>query len=65
MQPLLFPFSSLLPTRSFPLYVTVILELIGLKKPAFRRHFTQMTANVVRLFFKKSARYILYVIRNK
>ena len=33
-------------------FVSVILELMGLKKPAFRRLFTQMTANFVRLVFK-------------
>ena len=40
-------------------FVSVILKLIGPKKPAFQRLFTQMTANFVRLVFKKSARYIL------
>ena len=32
-------------------FVTVILELFGLKKPSFSRLFTQMTANFVRLVF--------------
>ena len=41
-------------------FVTMILELLGLKKPAFWRLFTQMTANFVRLVFKKSARYVYY-----
>ena len=49
-------FSLLLLSFSF---VTVILELLELKKPAFWRLFTQMTANFVRLVFKKSGRYIL------
>ena len=39
-------------------FVTVILELLGLKKPAFWRLFTQMTANFVRLVFKKSVGHI-------
>ena len=42
-------------------FVGVILELIGLKKPAFWRLFTQMTADFVRLVLKKSARYMLDV----
>ena len=41
-------------------FVTMILELLGLKKPAFWRLFTQMTANFFRLVFKKSARYVYY-----
>ena len=41
-------------------FVTMILELLGLKKPAFWRLFTQMTANFFRLVFKKSARYVCY-----
>ena len=52
---LLLSFSSLfLFLLSFS-FVTVILELLGPKKPAFWRLFTQMTANFVRLVFKKSA----------
>ena len=58
MQPLLFslllldlPVALSFSFSSFS-FVTVILELIGLKKPAFWRLFTQMTANVVRLVFK-------------
>ena len=52
---LLFFFSSLfLFLLSFS-FVTVILELLALKKLAFWRLFTQMTANFVRLVFKKSA----------
>ena len=50
-----FPFSSLLWFWSF----------LGLNKPALWRFFTQMTANFVRLVFKKSARYILIIIWNK
>ena len=63
MQPLLFflvvlSFSSLfLFLLSFP-FVTVILEFFALKKPAFRRLFTQMTADFDKLGFKKSVRYI-------
>ena len=34
----------------------VILEILGVKKPAIWSRFTQMTANFVRLVFKKSAR---------
>ena len=70
MQPLLFflfllPFSSLfLFLLSFS-FVTMILELLGLKKPAFWRFFTQMNANFVGLAFKKSARHILMIIWNK
>ena len=45
-------FSPFLP------FVTVILEFFALKKPAFRRLFTQMTADFDRLGFKKSVRYI-------
>ena len=40
----------------------MILELLGLKKHAFWRFFTQMTANFVRLVFKKSARICIYLI---
>ena len=55
---LLLSFSSLfLFLLSFP-FVTVILEFFALKKPAFRRLFTQMTADFDRLSFKKSFRYI-------
>jgi len=36
--------------------------LLGLKKRVFWRFFTQMTANLVRLVFKKSARYISFNI---
>ena len=36
-------------------FVIMILELLGLKKHALWRFFTQMTTNVVRLVFKKSA----------
>ena len=43
-------------------FVTMILELLGLKKHAFWRFFTQMTANFVRLVFKKSARICIYLI---
>ena len=54
---LLLSFSSLfLFLLSFS-FVTVILELLGLKKPAFWCLFAQMTANFVRLVFKKSARH--------
>ena len=50
---LLLSFSSLfLFLLSFS-FVAVDLELPGLKKPAFRRLFTQITANFVRLVFKK------------
>ena len=60
MQPLPF-FSShrfLLLAPSFsPFPFPVILELLGLKKPAFWRLFTHMTANFLRLVFKKSVRY--------
>ena len=44
-RPFSFPFLSLLWFWSFS---------VGLKKPAFWHLFTQMTANFVRLFFKKS-----------
>lgn len=37
----------------------MILEFLGLKKPAFWRLFSEMTANFVSLVFEKSARYIL------
>ena len=40
-------------------FVTLILELLGLKKRAFWRFFTQMTANFVGLVVKKSARYLI------
>ena len=53
--PLLSSSSLFLFLLSFS-FVSVILKL---KKPAFQRLFTQMTANFVRLVFKKSARYIL------
>ena len=57
---------SLLLLSSSPLFlfllsfsfVGVILELMALKKPAFRRLFTQMTVDFVRLVFKKPGRYI-------
>ena len=39
-------------------FLTVILKLLGLKRPTFWRLLTQMTANFVRLVFKNSARYI-------
>ena len=53
-------FSLLLPSFSshflfFSLsfsFVTVIWKLLGLKKPAFWRLFTQLTANFLRLVFK-------------
>ena len=56
---------SLLLVSSSPLFLfllsssiaTVILELIGPKKPSFLGLFKQMTAKFVRLFFTKSARY--------
>ena len=56
MRPLLFflllhSFSLFLFLLSFS-YVTMILELLGLKKPAFWRLFTEMTRNFVRLVFK-------------
>ena len=55
---LLLSFSSLfLFLLSFS-YVTVILEILGVKKPVFWSLFIQMTANFVRLVFKKSARYV-------
>ena len=60
MQPLPFfsspPFLLLAPSFS-PFPFPVILELLGLKKPSFWRLFTQMTANFLRLVFKKSVRY--------
>ena len=62
---LLLSFSSLFLFLLFFFFVTMILELLGLKKPAFWRFFTQMTANFVRLVFKKSARHILIIIWNK
>ena len=50
-----FLFSSLfLFLLSFSFF-TVILELLRLKKPAFWHLFTQITANFVRLVFKKFA----------
>ena len=59
MQPLLF---SLLLALSFLFllsfsFVTVIFELLWLKKPGFWRLFTQMTANFLKLVFKKSVGY--------
>ena len=61
---LLLSFSSLfLFLLSFSFF-TVILELLGLKKPAFWRPFSQMTANFVGLDFKKSATYIWFLIRS-
>ena len=62
MQPLCFSlflllFSSLfLFLLSFSFF-TVILELLRLKKPAFWHLFTQITANFVRLVFKKFAKH--------
>ena len=53
---LLLSFSSLFLFLFSFSFVTMILELLGLKKHAFWRFFTQMTANFVRLVFKKSAR---------
>ena len=53
-----FPFFSsslFLFLLSFPL-VSVILELIGPKKPTFWPFFTRMTTNFTRLVFKKTAR---------
>ena len=48
----------LLALSFFPFsFVSVILELLGLKKHAFWCFFTQTTANFVWLVFKKSARY--------
>ena len=47
--------SPFLFLRSFS-FVTVMLELLRLKKHAFWRLFTQITANFVRLVFKKSVR---------
>ena len=38
-------------------FFTVILELLRLKKPAFWHLFTQITANFVRLVFKKFAKH--------
>ena len=63
VQRLLFFFSSppflLLALSFIPFsFVTVILELLGLKKRAFWCFFTQTTANFVWLVFKTSARYI-------
>ena len=60
-QPLLF-FLFLL---SFS-FVSMILELLGLKKHTFWRFSTQMTATFVRLVFKKSAGYIskVWVVLN-
>ena len=56
---LLLSFSSLFLLFLFPsIFVTVILELLGLKKRAFWCFFTQTTANFLWLVFKKSARYI-------
>ena len=56
---LLLSFSSLFLLFLFPsIFVTVILELLGLKKRAFWCFFTQTTANFVWLVFKTSARYI-------
>ena len=48
---------AFLCSRLFLRRVTVIFELLGLKKPAFWRLFTQMTANFVRLVFKQSVTY--------
>ena len=48
-------FSLLLLSFSF---VTVILKVLGLKKPAFERLFSQMTAHFVSTVFKNSVRYI-------
>ena len=60
---LLLSFSSLfLFLLSFS-FVSMILELLGLKKHAFWRLFTQTTTNFVRLVFKKSARYIYDQLR--
>ena len=39
-------------------FVTVILKVLGLKKPAFERLFSQMTAHFVSTVFKNSVRYI-------
>ena len=50
---LLLSFSSLFHFLLYFSFVAVDLELPGLKKPAFRRLFTQITANFVRLVFKK------------
>ena len=67
-KPLLF-FLLLLSLSSlflspFLFFVNLILELLGLNKRAFWRLFTQMTAKFLRLVFKKSARYILYKLRD-
>ena len=43
---------------SFRSLLYVILELLRLKKPAFWRLFTQMTANFVTLVLKKSVTYV-------
>ena len=51
-----FPLLIFLLLLSFS-FITVILELLRLKKPAFWRLFTIMTAYFVRLVFKKSVRY--------
>ena len=61
VQPFLFSllllfFSSLSLFLLSVSFVTVILELLWLKKPAFWRLFTQMTANFVRSFSRKSTR---------
>ena len=53
---LLLSFSSLFLFLLSFFFVTMILDLLGLKKPVFWRFFTQMTANFVMLVFKKSAR---------
>ena len=45
-------------------FVNMILEFIGLKKSAFWRLFTQMTANFVRFVLKKPVRYMLFKIRS-
>ena len=50
---LLLSFSSLFHFLLSFSFVAVDLELPGLKKPAFRRLFTQIMANFVRLVFKK------------
>ena len=48
---------------SFPFpFVTMILELLGLKKPAFWCLFTQIISNFVRLVFKKSARCLQIIL---
>ena len=53
---LLLFFSSLFPFVLSFSFVTMILEDLGLKKRTFWRFFTQMTANFVRVVFKKSAK---------